>query len=243
MDRDWRQVVNRRPKIFETAIIVSLLAAANCYAMTDGPYPVNMTNRPLILPKGTLEMTMGPAFLSGNEREDIQPVLDLRYAINDNLELTLLGLRYRIVNTTGQQWVTEIQNFGINTDLNHHTLVGLRGKQFLNPDWALQYRLAAYIADSHEKDGKTHEYRSSLGILYRLSRRGAVEAEYAYRDLSGFKQTSANFFKIKFHFAVLSDMDVDLGYADSNFNEAVDSVLFNESYRQRYDLVFHWRFH
>jgi len=227
-----------------TAQVILLLLACTCSfsGQASELYPKNPVERPLILPQGVGEMTIGPAFLNGNERENMQPVVNLRYALRTDLELTILGIRYRFLNTPNYQWLAEIQNFGINNKLNHHTLIGVHGKQIFTSRLALEYRLGAYLADSHEKDGKTHEIRPSIKLIQKLSDNSAIEALYARRYLSGFNQTQANLFKMNLIYTFHPNIEVIAGYGYSDFNKAVDSVLFNESYNNRYDILIRWRF-
>lgn len=222
--------------------ILLLVMPQAVWAGESGQYPANAVDRPLILPKESGEISLGPSVLGGNERRDVAPIWNVRYALTENLEIARLGFRYRFINEENQQWAVALQNHGLDLNLNHHTSLGLEGKQIISPNWAILYGLGYYFARSHEKDGRSHEGRASVGAIFRVSEKSALKAEYSYRRLSGFDATSANVFKVSAFYNVLPSLDLVVGYGYSDFNEAVDSVLFNESYRNRFDILLNWRF-
>lgn len=209
-------------------------------------YPINEKDRGLILPKNTGEITIGPAWLTGNERRNMEANFNFRYAFTENIEISNLGLRYRFLNTKNQQWAFIFQNYGIGTNSEgkffHHTKFGVEGKQQLNERVAFLYNIGYFWANSHEKDGKTSEYRVGVGAITKINAKGAFYVGYSRRKFTRFEASSANLFESKLTYNLSSSLDGILIFRLSDFNEAVDSVLFNESYDKMMSIGVKWRF-
>lgn len=241
---------NMLPKnLVQGCKLLSLACSMAAHAESNS-YPLNPVDRPLILAPHSAEIALGASWLDGNPRINQATFWNVRYGLSENLEWARLGLRYRFIHRPGSQWAISLQNYGLNPDGNHHTELSLEGKQWLLSDWAIHYHLGLYAADSHEQDGRSLERRLGMGIMRRLGARQAIQAEYSLRAFNYFgdatqpalEDSTAQVAKLAWSYTPWPHMDVVVGYRYSNFNRAVDSVLFNESYTRRWDTYINWRF-
>lgn len=225
--------------ILYLAHFMFLVIPALSVAVPDA-YPRNLKNRGLILPIGTGEVAIGPAWLSGNEIRNLEANWNFRYGLTENIEIARLGFRYRFLNNGRNQWAVSLQNYGIgyseSRGIFHHTAFEIEGKQQVNGLIALTNSLGYFWADSHEKDGDTSEVRISFSTIFRLNNSTALNIGYIYRDISGFDSKSANMGKVIISTNMTKSWDMLFEYRKSNFNEAVDSVLFNESYDELFSI-------
>lgn len=209
-------------------------------------YPVNEKDRGLILPKSTGEISFGPAWIAGNEQRNMEANFNFRYAFAENLELARLGFRYRFINAKNYQWAFRFQNYGIGTssegEFFHHTEFGVDGKQDYRKSVAFLYNFGYFWSDSHENDGNTKEYRAGIGAITKISTKSALYLGYSRRYFSGFGASFANILETKLSYNLGSSLDGFLVFRVSDFNEAVDSVLFNESYNKMMSIGIKWRF-
>jgi len=228
--------------------VFSFILIAVCYSnlVISKEYPENEKDRGLILPKYTGEISIGPALISGNERRNYEANFNFRYAITDNFELARFGLRYLFLERENQQWAFRFQNYGIGKssegDFFHHTEFGVDGKQQFSESLALLYNLGYFWSDSHEKDGKTSEYRASIGAITKLNTTSSLQVGYSRRYFSGFKASSANVIGSKLVYNLNPSLDGIIIFRISDLNEAVDSILFNESYDKMLSIGVNWRF-
>lgn len=240
---DQRERMDRKQTFLLIILIELIIPIAPVQAYE---YPANQKDRGLILPIGMGEMALGPAWLTGNERSDLEANWNFRYGLTENLEIARLGFRYRILNSSNIERAIALQNYGLGySESNgsfHHTAFSFEGKHQFNESLAYRYGIGYFWASSHEQDGNTHEYRYSIGAIAKISEPISIGLDYAYRDITGFSKSSANLLQTNLTINTAKNMDIVVELRSSDFSEAVDSVLFNESYDQLYSIQVNWRF-
>jgi hypothetical protein len=213
-------------------------------------YPTTEKDRPLVLPKGKLEVDGGIVFLS--KRNDlIKPYVNIRYAISKNLEIERLGLRYRFFSNEPWQAAIVLENYGIgieNNEICHHTKFEMETKYISKTYYSLLMQLGYYFAQAHSaegrNDGQSNELRFTFGIPIKLFYSNTITITSAIRlyNYEAYGHGSALFFKFSSTQNIVNSLDFVMEMALSTFNEATDSVLFNESYGRQINFRLRWRF-
>ena len=222
----------------------------NAQTLLKDRYPKTEKNRPLILPKGKLEIDVGPAFMSGRDNW-IQPYINARYAITKNLEIERLGLRYRFYSNDYWQAAAVLENYGIGKSddiIYHHSKFELESKYISKSYYAFLIQCGYYFAQGHmsegRNDGKSDELRLTFAMPIKLVYQTSLTVGGGIRfyDYEAYGQGTALFFKISTTLNIVDAVDFVLEMALSSLNDPTDSVLYNESYNKQINFRIRWRF-
>ena len=213
-------------------------------------YPRTEKGRPLVLPKGKLEIDVGPVFMSGRDNW-IKPWVNIRYAITKNLEIERIGLRYRFLNKELWQAAAVLENYGIGKSegvIYHHSKFELEAKYITKTFYALLFQCGYYFAQGHESegrnDGQSNELRLTAAMPIKLYYSNSITLTGGLRfyNYEAYGGGSAFFFKLSTSQNISDNVDFVLEMALSTFNEATDAVLYNESYDKQINFRIRWRF-
>lgn len=209
-------------------------------------YPTNQIERPLTLPDGIWEVGEGIGYIQWDSSNTLYALIAPRYGITDNLELYLIGLRYRILNENAPVEVAikgRIASFGYSSIDGTFVLteVGVEGKQRIHHKFAFLYRFEDYYT-YYSKPRDMADIRGYLGGVLSFTERLALEVTGTYRKLYGFDTQDARLFTTYLHYNISSTFDIMFEGEFSDFSKNEDSRYFSKSFKQTYGMRLNWRF-
>ncbi len=213
-------------------------------------YPKTEKDRPLVLPKGILEIDIGPAFLSGQD-DWVQPYVNIRYALSKNFEIENIGLLYRFYDKKYWQAAAVLENYGFGKSdgaLYHHSKFELQTKYISKRYYALLLQCAYYFAQGHlsqgQTDGQSDELRITLAAPIKLyySNSITITGGLRFYNYEAYGSGTAFFFKLSTSQNIIENVDFVMEMGLSSFGKATDAVLYNESYNKQVNFRIRWRF-
>ncbi len=228
-------------------VLVLLLAVPASSSADEVTYPASQVERPLTLPQGLWELGAGIESFNwaGRSDSDLFPVLSLRYGFTDNVEFYLLGIKYRFIHSDPFELAVKgrVRAYGYSSidGATLQTEVGAEAKHRLHRRFALLYSLEDYYTYFSDAPDRT-DLRLSLGGLFSLTEKLALELKGTYRRLEKFNESEARVLAAAFFYNVSTKFDIHVGAAFSDYSTSENDRHFAESYKQAYEIAAYWRF-
>ncbi len=228
-------------------VLFLFLAVPASSSAGEVTYPASQVERPLTLPRGLWELGAGIESFNwaGRSDSDLFPVLSLRYGFTDNVEFYLLGIKYRAVQSDFFEIMLKgrVRGYGYSSidGATLQTEVGAEAKHRLHERFALLYGLEDYYTYFSDAPDRT-DLRLSLGGLFSLTEKFALELKGTYRRLEKFNESDARVLTTTLSYNVSPKFDIRLGAAFSDYSASENNRYFAESYKQAYEIAAYWRF-
>jgi hypothetical protein len=228
-------------------VLCLLLAVPASLFAGEVTYPAGQVERPLTLPQGLWELGAGIESFNwaGRSDSDLYPVLSLRYGFTDNVEFYLLGIKYRFIHSNPFELAVKgrVVGYGYSSidGATLQTEVGAEAKHRLHRRFALLYGLEDYYTYFSDAPDRT-DLRLSVGGLFSLTEKLALELKGTYRRLEKFNESEARVLAVAFLYNVSPKFDIRLGAAFSDYSTTENDRYFAESYKQAYEISAYWRF-
>ena len=204
-------------------VLFLLLAVPASSFAGEVTYPANQVERPLTLPQGLWELGAGIESFNwaGRSDSDLFPVLSLRYGFTDNVEFYLLGIKYRIIHSDPFELVVKgrVTGYGYSSidGTILQTEIGAEAKHRLHERFALLYSLEDYYTYFSDAPDRT-DLRLSVGGLFSLTGKLALELKGTYRRLEKFNESEARVLSVAFLYNISPKFDIRLGAAFSDYS-------------------------
>ena len=228
-------------------VLCLLLAVPVSSFAGEAAYPASQVERPLTLPRGLWELGAGIESFNwaGSPDSTVYPVLSLRYGFTDNMELYLMGLKYRIMHSDPFEIVAKgrVVNYGYSSidGTILQTEIGAEAKHRLHERFALLYGLEDYYTYFSDAPDRT-DLRLSVGGLFSLTEKLALELKGTYRKLEKFNESEARVLTTTLFYNASPKFDIRLSAAFSDYSTSENDRYFAESYKQAYEITAYWRF-
>ena len=158
---------------------------------------------------------------AGRSDSDLFPVLSLRYGFTDNVEFYLLGIKYRIIHSDPFELVVKgrVTGYGYSSidGTILQTEIGAEAKHRLHERFALLYSLEDYYTYFSDAPDRT-DLRLSVGGLFSLTGKLALELKGTYRRLEKFNESEARVLSVAFLYNISPKFDIRLGAAFSDYS-------------------------
>ncbi len=228
------------------ALCLLLAVSASSFA-DEVKYPASQVERPLTLPQGLWELGAGIGSFNwaGSPDSDLFPVLSLRHGFTDNVEFYLLGIKYRAIHSGPFELAVKgrVAGYGYSSidGTILQTEVGAEAKHRLHERFALLYSLEDYYTYFSDAPDRT-DLRLSVGGLFSLAEKSALELKGTYRRLEKFNESDARVLTTTLSYNVSPKFDIRLSAAFSDYSTTENDRYFAESYKQAYEIAAYWRF-
>lgn len=207
--------------VFLTLAIASSGSAMAADSLSDS----NLVQRALTLKNNEVLLGAGLSYGKNDVDEEVGLGLAARYGLTDNLSIGLGGISYRFIQRQEKQTGLEMAfNVGLKgryeSQVNGDSLgygASAYGKYVLTSDTAVNFA-ASYIFWNEEYLNNKKEWQYLIGITQNLTQTLALNANYTYRDLSGFTQHSAMDVGVGLNYALTDQLDIGIHYSYSDFN-------------------------
>jgi len=206
---------------------ILLFCVSVCASAESNSYPLTELERPITLPKGIGEVGLGLVYGMQSQNNGWPPLaLSLKYGISDDLELDLLGLRYRFFRNDWLQTSVRAGLRGIGQSSGGSWVImegGFDVKHIYSPRVAMLYTF----------DGRYHQYSAqtdivdlsvSIGPLAQLTESSALAINYCYRKISETGSAQGNWARAAFLWSMRTDLDF-------KFEGAIGNVRVSNDFR------------
>ena len=231
-------------KILLATCLLTLALTSNAHSRE---YPQNPVLRPLTLSAGTVELTGIYVYGKQHDKDvDVAFGGDLSYGLTDSLELGLDGITYSIFKNqhAGFELAAKAGITGyFDDDLGDSLGLGssLMAKQIINDNLAFTFS-AGYTHWSIGNIDNKSEFDYTIGTLFNIAPDVTLAANYTFRDLKDFKQSTANEASIILNYAYSPSIDLGIGYQYSNFNEQYSNQALQETPEKTLGVYVNYRF-
>lgn len=228
-------------------VLYLLLAVPASSSADEAAYPASQVERPLTLPRGLWELGAGIEYFNwaGRSDSDLFPVLSLRYGFTDNVEFYLLGIKYLFIHSDPFELAVKgrVVAYGYSSfdGAALQAEFGAEAKHRLHRKFALLYSLEDYYTYFSDAPDRT-DLRLSVGGLFSLTEKAALELKGTYRRLEKFNESDARVLTTTLFYNVSPKFDIRLGAAFSDYSTSEHDRYFAESYKQAYEISAYWRF-
>lgn len=208
-------------QVILTAVILSTVATGlSAHSLSKQ----NLVQRSLTLKDGEILLGGALAYGKTGKADDVIWGAQAAYGINDNLTLSLDGLRYRLLARSNDNQGLELTLGaglkGFMQQQNKNVLgygADVTGKYVLSPDLALTFG-AEYIFWNTRNASNAKEFRFSIGGQYQLIDDVTVSVDYSFRDLHDFVQDNTYTVSAGINYALNQQIDIGLGFSYSSFD-------------------------
>ena len=176
--------------------------------------------------------------------------IDGRYGITDDWSISLGHTHYRFIDRgqskrglelaigAGLKGAYELQNgddvIGYGADIT--------GKYVFSNETAVLFGSQYVFWNVPDTDKNLDEWRWSIGMQQEISIDVVLSANYTYRDLNGFNQSSAYDASIGFNYALTKQWDLGISVGYSDFNALKNGFKGDTAYKENAGIYVGYRF-